>query len=160
MKVRNYCITGAIVGAMGMASGVLAAEELPSCETSGVAFSSLEKAADLLTGIQRDNWKVQAQLQNGRAGRVPSRVADMSRQVGELQSIESALPKCEQPTVEQAAALVKQMQASVSGPGAPDDLKVQADALDRLMRPGAHLARTLHRAAYLAPNVGMTELFR
>lgn len=160
MNLRKYCTTSAIIGATWIASGVLPAQVLPSCETPGVTFSSLEKSADLLTRVQHDDWKVLDQLQNGRAKRVRSRVADMSRQIGMLEALGPAVPACELRIVQQTAELVQQMEASISQPAQRESVEAEARALDNLMQTDAHFARVVDRAAYLAPNLGMTELFR
>jgi hypothetical protein len=158
MNFRKYCITSAVVGAAWLSSGVLQAQVVPSCETSGVTFSSLERSADLLTRVQRDDWAVQDHIGDSRI--VRSRVADMGRRINMLESMGPAVPACEQPAVQQAAHLVQQMEVAVSQPAEPGSLSAEAESLDNLMRTDAHFARVVDRAAYLAPNVGMTELFR
>jgi len=158
MNLRKYFITGAIVGAMGIAASVLPAEVVPSCETPGVTYSSLQRSADLLTRVQRDDWAVQDHIRDSRI--VRSRVARMSRRIEMLESMGPAVPACEQTVVQQAAQLVQQMKVAVSQPAHRVSLQAEADALDNLMQRNAHFARVVKRAAYLEPNLGMTELFR
>lgn len=160
MNLRKSCITSAIVGATWIASGVLPAEVIPSCETPGVTYSSLQTSADLLTHVQHDDWAVLDHIRDARIARVRSRVADMSRRIGKLESMGPAVPARERATVQQAAQLVQQMKVSISQPAPWERLQAEADALDNLMQTDAHFARVVKRAAYLQPNLGMTELFR
>jgi hypothetical protein len=84
----------------------------------------------------------------------------MTRQIGKLESMGPAVPACEQPMVQQAAALVQQMEMLTSEPGQRANLQAEANALDNVLQTDAHFARVAQRSAYLERNLGMTELYR
>jgi hypothetical protein len=163
MSLNKYWKVSALIGALIIAPGFCMAAEPETCNATEVRLSCSQEAADLLTGIQQDNRELLHSIRDRRWERIQTKVADMTQQVSRLQAMETDLAPWEQRMIDQVAPLVRQIASNGEGNFAAssyENLYAQAAALARTLDVDAHAARVDARAMYLAPNLGMTELFR
>lgn len=175
------------IGAFMIAPAISLAGTNASCTSlCPSSYDTMQKAADLFTDVQRDArisahraFMVQASASAGNTGgvsnqllRIRAEVNRMTRRINELQAMGTSIAPWEQSAVQQATALVSRISAetdnaigAVNTNGSAyrssiESLNAEASALANLMKTDAHEARVYKRAAYLQPNLGMTELYR
>jgi len=127
-----------------------------SYKDAELRLSCSQRAADLLTAIQRDDWALMNDIHHRRENRSQAVLSDMRGQIRELEALQGDLATWEQQMSTQVTGQVSQMAANRDDEG----LYGQASALARTLKVDAHAARVHARSEYLTPNVGMTELFR
>jgi cell division septum initiation protein DivIVA len=161
--IQQHFITVTLIAAAIIAPGVCNAAVTETCNATELRLSCSQKAADLLTGIEQNDRAVLHQIRKRRVDRMRTEANDMRERLNELQALQADLAPWEQRMIGQLTPLVEQLVTASdreSATPAYENLYAEASALRQTIRADAHAARVAARAEYLAPNLGMTELFR
>jgi hypothetical protein len=154
MELQKSLKVGTLVAAFLVAPEFSVAATDQPCGAP-LALSCSQRAADLLTDIQRDNRAVLHQVHARQLNRVAPKVDDMRLRVNQLEGMQADVAPWERQAIGQVAVGVQQV-AAASTQGNMEDLAAEAGTFARTVNLEAHAARVYARAEYERPNLGMT----